>query len=139
MHLNRKKLILWVIIGIILIAVIGYLYKVVPNLLSSNTPSAEQQFYKGKIVSINKENSSIDGEKVLYSIQLDNDQIIAVTKNSHFFKITNNFNADPSLKFTQLREEINMSELKKESEVEIWARQANTHLLEIYDLTEVSD
>lgn len=139
MHLNRKKLILWVIIGIILIAVIGYLYKVVPNLLSSNTPSAEQQFYKGKIVSINKENSSIDGEKVLYSIQLDNDQIIAVTKNSHFFKITNNFNADPSLKFTQLREEINISELKKASEVEIWARQANTHLLEIYDLTEVPD
>ncbi|MGV7115256.1 hypothetical protein [Paenibacillus kyungheensis] len=137
--MNRKKLILWVIIGIILIAVIGYLYKVVPNLLSSNTPSAEQQFYKGKIVSINKENSSIDGEKVLYSIQLDNDQIIAVTKNSHFFKITNNFNADPSLKFTQLREEINISELKKASEVEIWARQANTHLLEIYDLTEVLD
>ncbi|MDN4617481.1 hypothetical protein QCD85_05195 [Paenibacillus sp. PsM32] len=137
--MNRKKLILWVIIGIILIAVIGYLYKVVPNLLSSNTPSAEQQFYKGKIVSINKENSSIDGEKVLYSIQLDNDQIIAVTKNSHFFKITNNFNADPSLKFTQLREEINISELKKASEVEIWARQANTHLLEIYDLTEVPD
>lgn len=139
MHLNKKKLILWIIIAIILIAVIGYLYKVVPNLLSSNTPSAEQQFYKGKIVSINKENSSIDGEKVLYSIQLDNDQIIAVTKNSHFFKITNNFNADPSLKFTQLREEINISELKKASEVEIWARQANTHLLEIYDLTEVPD
>lgn len=137
--MNKKKLLLWIIIGIILIALIGYLYKVGPNFISSNQPSAEQQFYKGKIVNINKENSSIDGEKVLYSIKLDNDQIIAVTKNSHFFKITNNFNIDPSLKFTELREEISIDELKKSSKVEIWARQANTHLLEIYDLTEMPD
>lgn len=137
--MNKRKLILWIIIGIILIALIGYLYKIVPNLLSSNQPSVEQQFYKGKIVSIHKEDSSIDGEKVLYSIKLDNDQIIAVTKNSHFFKVTNNFNSDPSLKFTQLREEISIDALKKSSKVEIWARQANTHLLEIYDLTEMPD
>lgn len=104
-------------------------------MIYANKPSSEQQFYQGKITSIKEENSSIDGEDVLYSISFDTGATLGVTEHSKFFRITDNFDADETLQFTQMREEVDVKDLTAGDYAEVWARHANTHLIEVYDLT----
>lgn len=99
-----------------------------------SSPAKEQQYYTGTIVEIKEQNSKVDGDKVLYSIVLDNGEYLNVTKNSRFYVTSSDF-YQADAKFSKMRIEADFDEVKVGDKIESWTRQINNHLFEIYELT----
>ncbi|MFD1988463.1 hypothetical protein ACFSGI_00580 [Paenibacillus nicotianae] len=101
-----------------------------------NKPDTQQQYYLGTITKIEEKNNRIDGEVVLYEIILDNKTMHSVSKNSKFYKMIDNYaQNDKTLGYTKVREETTLSNISVGEKVELWKRQLNNHLSEIYELT----
>lgn len=94
-------------------------------LLGWPSPSKQQEYYRGTIVKIVEENSTIDGNKVLHSIQLDTGDVLTVTRNTMFFHQTSDVK----------RAESDFDIIQEGVEVEAWSRQVNNHMFEAFEIT----
>lgn len=136
--LNKKRskllLVIIILLVVILAAVVAFFKSGAID--RWNKPDTQQQYYLGNITKIEEKNTKIDGEVVLYEITLDNKTMHSVSKNSKFYKIIDNYaQNDKTLGYTKVREEITLSNISVGQKVELWKRQLNNHLSEIYELT----
>ncbi|MBD7971319.1 hypothetical protein [Paenibacillus gallinarum] len=94
-------------------------------LLGWPSPSKQQEYYRGTIIKIVEENSTINGDKVLYSIQLDTGDVLTVTKNTMFFHQSSDVK----------RTESDFDIIQEGVGVEAWSRQVNNHMYEAFEIT----
>ncbi|MGC5774111.1 hypothetical protein [Paenibacillus pabuli] len=119
---------------VVMLLVIVYFVFFSDDMKGWSSPAKEQQYYTGTIVEIKEQNSKVDGDKVLYSIILDNGEYLNVTKNSRFYVTSSDF-YQADAKFTKMRIEADFNEVNVGDKIESWTRQINNHLFEIYELT----
>ncbi|MEF3355812.1 MULTISPECIES: hypothetical protein [unclassified Paenibacillus] len=122
---TKKK---WYVLSgsLVLMIALGIWYVLSSDiLLGWPSPSKQQEYYKGTIVEIVEENSTIDGDKVLHSIKLDTGDVLTVTKNTMFFDQTSDVK----------RTESDFGVIQEGVEVEAWSRQVNNHMFEAFEIT----
>lgn len=101
-------------------------------------PSPLQSYYTGVIRSIEKRDNSIDGTRIEYVITFTDGKAFVVTKRTSFYineLMPIGVEEDPSITFTRLRKESHIGEIRVGNKVELWDRQVNDHLYEIFELT----
>lgn len=124
--MNTKKK--WIVLpcSLVLVLALGIWYVLSSDiLLGWSSPSKQQEYYTGTVVEIVEENSTIDGDKVLYSIKLDTGDVLNITKNTMFFDQTSDVK----------RTETDFDVIQKGVEVEAWSRQVNNHMFEAFEIT----
>jgi len=124
--LNTKKK--WIVLpcSLVLVLALGIWYVLSSDiLLGWSSPSKQQEYYTGTVVEIAEKNSTIDGDKVLYSIKLDTGDVLNITKNTMFFDQTSDVK----------RTESDFDVIQKGVEVEAWSRQVNNHMFEAFEIT----
>lgn len=131
---DSKKWPFAIISSFVLLLVIVYFVFFSDDMKGWSSPAREQQYYTGTIVEIKEQNSKVDGDKVLYSIILDNGENLNVTENSKFYVTSSDF-YQADAKFSKMRIEADFDEVNVGDKIESWTRQVNNHLFEIYELT----
>ncbi|SFS41520.1 hypothetical protein SAMN04488601_101467 [Paenibacillus sp. 453mf] len=124
---NKK----WFVLSssLVLVLALGIWYVLSSHiLLGWSSPSKQQEYYTGTIVEIVKENSIIDGDKVLHSIKLDTGDVLTVTKNTMFFEQISDVK----------RTESDFNVIQEGIVVEAWSRQVNNHMFEAFEITAIS-
>lgn len=133
---SSSKLLLLTVVLLVIIFALIFVYFKSGAIDRWSKPDNQQQYYVGTITKIEEKNTKIDGEVVLYEITLDNKTMHSVSKNSIFYKVIDNYaQNDKTLGYSKVREEIPLSNLSVGQKVELWKRQLNNHLSEIYELT----
>lgn len=124
--MNTKKKWFVLLCSLVLVLALGIWYVLSSDiLLGWSSPSKQQEYYTGTVVEIVEKNSTIDGDKVLYSIKLDTGDVLNITKNTMFFDQTSDVK----------RTESDFDVIQKGVEVEAWSRQVNNHMFEAFEIT----
>ncbi|WP_454191131.1 hypothetical protein [Paenibacillus sp. Marseille-Q7038] len=125
-EVEDKKEVVCIVGCLVLVLMLGIWYILSSDiLLGWPSPSKQQEYYRGTIVEIVEENSTIDGDKVLHSIKLDTGDVLTVTRNTMFFDQTS----------TVKRTESDFGIIQEGVEVEAWSRQVNNHMFEAFEIT----
>lgn len=135
-RLKAKKIgpFVWISSFVVMLLVVVYFVFFSDFMKGWPSPAKEQQYYTGTVVEIKEQNSKVDGDKVLYSIVLDNGEYLNVTKNSRFYVTSSDF-YQADAKFSKMRIEADFNDVNVGDKIESWTRQVNNHLFEIYELT----
>lgn len=135
-NIKRSEYLLAIIILVVMILAMVFSFFKSGAVDSWSKPDTQQQYYLGTITKLEEKNTRIDGEVVLYEITLDNKTRHSVSKNSKFYRNIDNYaQNDKTLSYTKVREETTIFNIFVGQKVELWKRQLNNHLSEIYELT----